>query len=71
MVEVFRTNVDTEETATFILELIAGQLGILNANFDLEDCDRIFRVAYCPREKIPEIIELFRSQGYLIEILPD
>lgn len=71
MVEVFKTDVDTQEAAEHILQMIADRLGLIDANFDLEDCDRIFRIVRCPSDKIPEIMQLFRSQGYYIDFLPD
>lgn len=71
MVEVFRTDVDTQQAAENILQILADHLGITEANFDLDDCDRIFRVVCCPSEKIPDIMQVFGSHGYFIEILPD
>mgnify|MGYP005754802213 CR=1 FL=1 len=71
MVEVFRTDVDSQQAAKYLLELLSDHLGITEANFDLDDCDRIFRVVCCPSEKIPDIMQVFRSQGYFIDILPD
>lgn len=45
MVEVFRTNVEDE----FVAESLAQELRMLlpgtSVNFDLDDCDRILRVA--------------------------
>lgn len=45
MVEVFVTNVSDPDHANLLLEHIHRQFEGYSANFDLEDCDNILRVA--------------------------
>ncbi len=72
MVEVFKTNVENLQDAVWIL----GQIGKLfpdyQANFDLEDCDRILRVK-CNESQPDErsIIMLINSAGYQAAILEE
>lgn len=44
MVEVFKTNVQTETDTNFIIAVIKRQFPTYKVNFDLEDCDKILRV---------------------------
>lgn len=67
-VEIFRTDVeDATEAESIILELQI-RYPMMKANFDLDDCDRILRVA---GEMVnPEhIIEIMRSFNRICELL--
>lgn len=44
IVEVFSTDVGSKESAEAILELFGKEYPDYTMNFDLDDCDRIFRV---------------------------
>ena len=71
MVEVFKTNVETCEQATDLLDAIHSAFINYRANFDLEDCDKILRVEN--NESYIEsdcILHLLRQYGYAAEILP-
>lgn len=72
MVEVFRTNIDTEGKACFVLGLLETIYPNCMINFDLEDSDNILRMETkdCHIDSIP-IIALITHHGYKIEVLPD
>lgn len=44
MVEVFKTNVATKETAAELLQSLQSLLPLATINFDLQDCDRVLRI---------------------------
>jgi hypothetical protein len=68
-VEVFKTNVDCPDIAqSTIAELQALFPGYILC-FDLEDCDRILKVATAGSIASEGILEFFRSRNYQIEIL--
>jgi hypothetical protein len=72
MVEVFRTNVDHKIQADVLLDLIHNICTGYEANFDLEDCDRILRVECKDGTVRAEWIkELLKKSGYHAEVLPD
>lgn len=63
MVEIFKTNVENEEQAGTILNLLYGQIHFIEINFDLEDCDRILRIkgdGFCCQR----IIQIVKESGY-------
>lgn len=72
MVEVFKTDVDDKIQSTILLGEIHKTFAGYEANFDLEDCDRILRVecedGIVQAEWIKAILERF---GYYAEVLPD
>ncbi|RZL63537.1 MAG: hypothetical protein EOO93_07745 [Pedobacter sp.] len=45
MIEVFRTDVTCPIKALEIVDIICIHLPALEANFDLEDCDHVFRIS--------------------------
>lgn len=44
MVEVFKTDVESRDQATRIVQQLKKDFTNYRANFDLEDCDRILRI---------------------------
>lgn len=44
MVEVFKTNIEDNQTAERVLSCLLGKFPGCRINFDLDDCDRILRV---------------------------
>lgn len=72
MVEVFKTNVEDNIQATWIIHRIHKMFTDYTANFDLEDCDNILRVK-CLHASIQSkcIIDLVHELGYHAEILHD
>lgn len=68
MIEVFKTNVETQEAATSICGNLCRRPGILAATFDLDDCDRILRVqgSEFDGDQIKKIVE---NLGYECQVL--
>lgn len=72
MVEVFKTNVKSEQKARKITDQIHKTFIGYLANFDLEDCDKILRIKY-PGSSLQSssLIALLREWGVHAEVLPD
>lgn len=72
MVEVFKTNVCHPAQAELIVHQIHQNFLGYRANFDLEDHDKILRVA-CDLESVQSsyLIHLLKEFGFHAEILPD
>ena len=72
MIEVFKTNVRDRCDANMLIEQIQQSFFNYQANFDLDDCDRILRVK-CISGTIQAalIIELLKDAGFDAAILPD
>jgi len=72
MVEIFRTNVNKSKEAENITRMLSKLMKGYAFNFDLEDCDRILRVASDadPIDTLT-IIKLLNSQNYTCELLTD
>jgi len=72
MVEVFKTNIQEIGEAKILSKLIEREFRHYEANFDLEDCDKILRVQ---NKKglvdATNLIKLFMDFGYKVEVLPD
>jgi hypothetical protein len=68
MVEVFRTNIDSEVMAGILVDELQQTFPLALVNFDLEDCDRILRIK---GEDIhpPRIITLVQRKGFICEVL--
>jgi hypothetical protein len=68
MVEVFKTNVHEAIESEILVQLLLEHYPKSKINFDLEDCDRILRIAEHP--VVPEhVIQLLANKGYNCEIL--
>jgi len=72
MVEVFKTNLKSQEQAGAVLDEIRKVFGDYVVNFDLDDCDKILRVK-SEVELIQNdlLICLLKDLGYEVEVLPD
>jgi len=72
MVEVFKTNVHDRYQASVLIDQIHRNFENYQANFDLDDCDRILRVQ-CQEGYIESdlLINLLKNFGFHGEILPD
>lgn len=71
-VEVFRTNVDDQDIAGAIVDMIHKTFDGYQANFDLDDCDRILRVqGIAETIDAVMIINLLQDYGFNAEILDD
>lgn len=72
MVEVFKTNVNTEAESRKIISAIRACNPHYFPNFDLQDEDRILRVLSPARVvDVSEIITLVQRHGYCAEVLTD
>jgi len=72
MVEVFKTNVKYQEEANEIIDHIRNAFDGYDANFDLEDCDKILRV--CSQTKkidAESIIKIVQNSGFDAEVLDE
>ncbi len=68
MIEVFKTNVQTEKQSKGLLPALCRSFPSLKINFDLDDCDKILRVK---GENISskKIIEILNAEGFQCKIL--
>ena len=72
MVEVFKTNVDSEYTAMKIANALHRKFQFHKVNFDLEDCDNILRVESTNGIVKPEeLLQFLKEFDIDVEILPD
>ena len=72
MIEVFKTNVKEREQANLLLETIHKAFKGHEANFDLEDCDKILRIRYTDGIIQPGLyIQLLNDFGFYAEVLSD
>jgi hypothetical protein len=72
MIEVFKTDVNDSDSARTLIERIHETFEYCEANFDLEDCDRILRVKGIRNEAdVFIILNIVREMGCDVEILPD
>ena len=72
MIEVFKTNVMQIDQANNLIEHIHKTFMDYQANFDLEDCDRILRVKAASGIVQPSpLIALLNDFGFHAEVLPD
>lgn len=70
VIEVFKTDVSSGQTATRILEQLSALWPDLKVNFDLEDCDKILRVeSKNGKIEIEEILNLVKAENHSINIL--
>lgn len=69
-VEVFKTNVNTRRYANKLVDQIHKTFTQYNANFDLEDCDKILRVQ-CNQGviKARTLIIFLKAKGCFAEVL--
>ena len=72
MIEVFKTNVEDRHHAIMLIDQIRNTYIDYNANFDLEDCDKILRVK-CASGCVEAclVIDLLKQLGFHAEILED
>ena len=71
MVEVFKTNVEHRVHAIMLIEQSHKTFTGYKANFDLDDCDRIRRVASVTGAvEVCRLIQLLEERGFKAEVLP-
>jgi hypothetical protein len=68
MIEVFRTNVNSVEQADMITALLHHTYPSAAITFDLEDCDRILRIAgtHTPQH----VVDTLQLHGFQCQPLP-
>ena len=72
MVEVFKTDVTSQDHADRLIDEIHHTCRGYKANFDLEDCDRILRVkSFSGKVQASLLIDLLKDSGFSAEVLPD
>ena len=72
MIEVFKTNVKNRVHADKLVDRIHKNFVHYKANFDLDDCDRILRIASSSGSiEIQPLVELIKESGFHAEVLPD
>jgi hypothetical protein len=71
-VEVFKTDVQDREQAKKLIDRIHKTFLDYQANFDLDDCDRILRVK-CKSGTVQSsgLIDLLKDSGFHAEVLTD
>jgi hypothetical protein len=70
VVEVFKTNVLHQQDAEMLVTRLYQEFGY-EANFDLQDCDKILRVKAFQMIIDSLVIELLVSAGFIAEVLTD
>lgn len=68
MVEIFRTDVTEQVHAAQLLELLRERFPGYELHFDLDDCDRILRVAG-EQVAVAAISETVRGVGFCCEVM--
>lgn len=72
MIEVFKTNVTDPDHAKMLIDLIRATFRGYNANFDLEDCDKILRVTSSRGfVQVSRLLGLVRNSGFEADVLSD
>jgi hypothetical protein len=72
MIEVFKTNVQSEEDAELILKDYSDFFPEWKIGFDLEDCDKILRIdSGNDHIVISQIQNIIQKFGYTADILPN
>ena len=72
MIEVFKTNVESDDQAIMLTDLIHKNFADYKVNFDLQDCDNILRVKSATAcIQTDYLINFLREFGFHAEILPD
>lgn len=72
MVEVFKTNVNDPVVAGRLVKKIHRTFSGYQANFDLEDCDKILRIKCTSATIRPDfLIDFLQESGIKAEILGD
>lgn len=69
MVYVFKTSVKFKKQVKRLEPLLNDTLAKTNWNFDLEDCDKIFRVESAGDVSTQQVKTLFEEKGFVCEEL--
>lgn len=71
MVEVFKTNVQFASDANMLLHHMRNLFPCYQANFDLEDCDRILRIKSFGNINVDSVVRLLTQSGFKCKVLED
>ena len=72
MVEVFKTNIRNKKIAHSLVVQIGSNFPAYKANFDLDDCDNILRIATVDKAiEASSIIKIVTGFGFKAEVLQD
>lgn len=71
VIEVFKTNVTHPAHAKMLIDVIHANFDGCTANFDLDDCDKILRIASGRDIGIAGIVDLVTRFGFEVEVLSD
>lgn len=72
MVEVFKTNVTSQEHANMLVNRLHEIFPPYKVNFDLDDCDNILRIKSANGSvECFLVIDILKEFGFAAEVLPD
>lgn len=71
IVEVFKTNVETDDQAKHIVNLIRENFPDYTVNFDLDDCDRILRIKSSGFISESSLLNILHNNGFYAAMLTD
>ena len=71
VVEVFKTNVRNRGTARQIINCLSSVIEGARVSFDLEDVDRVLRIAATTEIQASIVVEIVDLFGYEAEVLED
>jgi hypothetical protein len=69
MIEIFKTNVRTKRDAKQVLETLNRLFSEVQANFDLQDRDKILRLQGVEPGDLPVVKSELAQLGFICEIL--
>jgi hypothetical protein len=69
MIEIFKTNVRTKRDAKQVLETLNRLFSEVQANFDLQDRDRILRLQGIETRDLPVVKKAMARLGFICDIL--
>lgn len=70
MIEVFKTNVNSEQQAREIVAMLKDRFGYARVSFDLGDCDRVLRIE-SSEVRADSVIGLLHASRVECDPLPD
>ena len=69
MIHIFKTNVIKKSDLNRLRPELDKILGGKTWSFDLEDCDKVFRIVVSDEKLVDQAVEILKSCGYTCEIL--
>ncbi len=68
---IFRTNIESEKKAKYLEPIFNNHPSIIKWSIDMEDIDNVLRIEASVGLLEKDIINLVRTKGFYIEVLPD